>query len=69
MEVNMGIVIPFAQFKKKKDQARFYWRMTKCSYRELARHIGVSLDQARRWELQFVKEKEKEKKNGKRKRT
>lgn len=58
----MGIVIDFNKYKSKYDQGRFYWRMSKCSYRDLAMYCGISTDRARRWELAFVKEKEKEKK-------
>jgi len=61
-EGRMGVVIDFLKYKHKYDQARFYWNMTKCSYRELARHAGVSTERARRWELQFYKDKRK--KNG-----
>ena len=49
------------------NQARFYWRMTKCSYRELSLKIGINIEQAQRWELIFVKEKEREKQDGKKK--
>ncbi len=59
----MGITISFVRHKAKFDQARFYWRMTFCTYQELSSHSGISLDMARRWELRFVKEKQKEKQN------
>lgn len=58
----MGVLISFIKYKSKYDQARFYWRTTKCSYRDLARHSGISTDRARRWELAFVKELKKDRK-------
>jgi len=60
----MGVVIDFGGYKNRMMRARFYWRMTKCSYRELSSYIGINLEQAKRWELIFVKEKEKEKEDG-----
>ena len=57
----MGLLVSFIKLKSKYDQARFYWRMTKCSYIDLSRHSSISTDMARRWELRFVKEKQKEK--------
>ena len=49
----------FVRYRSKQRMARYYWTLTRCSYRELARHCGVALDVARRWELKFVKERTK----------
>lgn len=61
----MGVLIDFGRYKAKFKQARFYWRMTRCSYRDLATHAGITAERARRWEQVFMKEKQKESKDGK----
>jgi len=59
----MGVLISFSKYKAKMNQARFYWRMTLCSYQDLARHSGITAERAQRWQLVFLKEKKKEEVN------
>ena len=56
-EIHMQIPIDIQRYKAKQNQARYYWTMTRCSYIKLAEYIGISLPQARRWELKFIKER------------
>lgn len=58
----MGRIIQLNEYKVRYQKARFRWRATGCNYRTLSRDFGISLDRARRWELQFMKEKTEERK-------
>lgn len=55
----MGILIDFYKYRVNYHKARMYWIASKCNYRELARFAGISTERARKWELQFVKERKK----------
>ncbi len=56
----MGVLIQLSKFRARYNQARFYWRMTKCNARELSQHSGITYERAVRWELAFAKEKKLE---------
>jgi hypothetical protein len=54
----MGAVIDFNRYRRKMTQARFFWKMNKCNYRELAQHYGVTHKMADDWIRIFIKELE-----------
>lgn len=51
-------VIDFNKYRRKMTQARFFWRMNKCNYRQLAQHYGITHEMADRWIRVFIKELE-----------
>ena len=56
----MGVLIHISKYRARYNQAKYYWRMTKCSYQDLAKHSGITHERAERWQLAFMKEKQKE---------
>ena len=58
----MARVISISEYRIRYQKARFYWRTTKCSYRDLARFARISTERARKWEQKFMKEKLAERK-------
>lgn len=47
------------KYRAMRNQAKYYWNMSRCSYLELARYSRITPERARKWELSFIKERKR----------
>lgn len=52
-----AIIYNIDKYRNIRNQARYYFNITKCNYLELSRQARVTPERAQMWILKFIKER------------